>query len=31
MKEFRDAIADLDGDKIRALIEEANKIKRILR
>lgn len=31
MKEFRDAIADLDEDKIRTLIHEANKIKRILR
>lgn len=31
MKEFRNAIADLDEDKIRDLIHEANKIKRILR
>ncbi len=31
MKEFRNAIADLDGNKIRSLIDEANKIKRIIR
>ena len=31
MKAFRDAIADYDQDKIRALIEEANRIKKIIR
>lgn len=31
MQQFRDAICDNDADAIRALIEEGNKIKRILR
>ena len=31
MQAFRQAIADYDGEKIRALIEEANRIKKILR
>jgi len=31
MKAFRDAIEDFDDDKIRSLIEESNKIKRIIR
>lgn len=31
MKEFRDAIADYDGDRIEELIHEANRIKKILR
>ena len=31
MKAFRQAVADYDEDRIRQLIEEANKIKRILR
>lgn len=31
MNEFREAIADFDGDKIRSLIEESNRIKKILR
>ena len=31
MKEFREAIADLDGDRIEELIHEANRIKKILR
>lgn len=31
MKEFRDAIADYDEDRIRGLIENANRIKRIIR
>jgi len=31
MKEFRDAIDDYDEDKIRSLIEDANRIKKILR
>lgn len=31
MKEFRDAIADYDEDEIRGLIENANRIKRIIR
>ena len=31
MKDFRDAIDALDGDGIRELIEDANKIKRIIR
>ena len=31
MKEFRAAVADFDEDKIRSLIEDANKIKRIIR
>ena len=31
MQAFRDAIADYDGEKIRALIEEANRIKKIIR
>lgn len=31
MKQFREAIADFDEDKVRELIEEANKIKRIIR
>ena len=31
MQQFRDAIADLDEDKVRSLIEEANRIKKILR
>jgi len=31
MQAFRDAIADFDGDKVRALIEKANRIKKIIR
>ena len=31
MQEFRSAIADYDADKIRSLIDEANKIKKIIR
>lgn len=31
MKEFREAVADYDEDKIRELIHQANKIKKILR
>lgn len=31
MKDFREAISDFDEDKIRELIESANKIKRIIR
>ena len=31
MQQFRDAIADLDEDRVRSLIEEANRIKKILR
>lgn len=31
MQQFRDAVANIDEDKIRELIEEANRIKRILR
>lgn len=31
MMDFRDAIADYDEDRIRELIEDANKIKRIIR
>ncbi|MBO4535719.1 MAG: prephenate dehydrogenase [Bacteroidales bacterium] len=31
MQQFRDAIADFDEDKIRELIESANRIKKILR
>ena len=31
MKAFREAVADYDEDKIRELINEANKIKKILR
>ncbi len=31
MKQFRDAVASYDEEKIRELIEEANRIKRILR
>lgn len=31
MNEFREAIADFDGDKIRSLIGEANRIKKIIR
>lgn len=31
MKEFREAIADYDSDKVRNLIEDANRIKKILR
>lgn len=31
MKEFREAIADFDGDRIEELIHEANRIKKILR
>ena len=31
MQEFRDAIAGCDSDKIRSLIEEANRIKKIIR
>lgn len=31
MKEFRDAISDYDEDSIRGLIENANRIKRIIR
>ena len=31
MQSFRDAIDALDGDEIRSLIEDANKIKRIIR
>jgi prephenate dehydrogenase len=31
MNQFRKAIADGDEDAVRALIEEANKIRRIIR
>ena len=31
VKEFREAIADYDEDRIRGLIGEANRIKKILR
>jgi prephenate dehydrogenase len=31
MKAFRDAIADYDEDKVRELIEEANRIRKIIR
>ena len=31
MKDFRNAIADGDEDSVRSLIEEANRIKRIIR
>ena len=31
MKAFREAVADYDEDQIRELINEANKIKKILR
>ncbi len=31
MQQFREAINDFDGDKIRELIESANRIKKILR
>ena len=31
MQAFRDAIADYDEDKVRELIEDANRIKRIIR
>ena len=31
MKAFRDAVADYDEDRVRSLIEEANKIKKIIR
>ena len=31
MKQFRDAIADDDEDSVRSLIEDANRIKRIIR
>ena len=31
MKQFRDAIADDDGSSVRSLIEDANRIKRIIR
>ena len=31
MKDFRDAIDDFDEGRIRSLIEESNKIKRIIR
>ncbi len=31
MKSFRDAIDDMDEGRIRGLIEDANKIKRIIR
>ncbi len=31
MKQFRDAIADDDADSVRSLIEDANRIKRIIR
>ncbi len=31
MKEFRDAVGDFDEEKIRGLIEQANKIKRIIK
>lgn len=31
MKEFREAISDYDSDHIRELIEDANKIRRIIR
>ena len=31
MRAFRDAIAEFDGDRVRSLIEEANKIKKIIR
>jgi len=31
MQEFRDAVAEFDEDKVRGLIEEANRIKKIIR
>ena len=31
MKQFRDAIADDDESSVRSLIEDANRIKRIIR
>ena len=31
MKAFRDAVADYDEDRVRSLIEEANRIKKIIR
>ena len=31
MNDFRKAIADCDEDAVRGLIEEANKIRRIIR
>ena len=31
MREFRDAIADYDQDRIRGLINDANRIKKIIR
>ena len=31
LKDFRDAIADADQEKVRSLIEEANRIRRIIR
>lgn len=31
IEEFKDAIADYDSDKVRSLIEDANRIKKILR
>ena len=31
MQEFREAVADYDEDKVRGLIDEANKIKKIIR
>ena len=31
MQAFRDAIAEYDADQIRALIEDANRIKKIIR
>lgn len=31
MEEFREAIADIDEEKVRSLIEEANRIKKIIR
>ena len=31
MQSFREAVSDLDEDRIRCLIEEANRIKKIIR
>jgi hypothetical protein len=31
MQQFRDAVATFDEDKIRELIQEANRIKKIIR
>ena len=31
LKDFRDAIADGDQEKVRSLIEDANRIRRIIR